>query len=131
MNRFVRLALLGLVVGCSSPLSAAPPPVLTSDRPMVALNSADVDVEVRSSAPVHVGQNTFIVTFPVETAELMAASALMPAHGHGSPAPAIERDGDAFVIENIALFMSGRWELRLSVRVGDRTEEITVGVDVP
>ena len=85
-----------------------------------------------SDAPIHLGKNTLRVTFPTRDAELVPVSALMAAHGHGSPPTAIERDGETFVVRDLVLFMSGRWELHLAVRVApDGDDEAVVALDVP
>ncbi len=91
-----------------------------------------VDVQVRPVEPIKLGKNTVLVTFPDgKDVELASVSALMPAHGHGSPPPPIERSDDGFVVRDLVLYMSGRWELRLELRNGTRSDEAIVAVDVP
>ena len=91
-----------------------------------------VDVEVRPVEPIKLGKNTFVVSFPSRSgAELASVSALMPAHGHGSPAATIEPSAEGFVVRDLVLYMSGRWELRLGLRVDAHEDEAIVAVDVP
>lgn len=106
---------------------------LQNDGPVRVSSQARVDVELRPTAPIKLGKNTVVVRFPANAhVELASASALMPAHGHGSPAPKIERgDEGEFVIRDLVLYMSGRWELRLGLRVDARDDEVIVAVDVP
>ena len=90
-------------------------------------------MDLRPAEPIKLGKNSVIVRFPVNArAELASVSALMPAHGHGSPAPVIERAADGeYVVRDLVLYMSGRWELRLGLRVDGRNDEALVLVDVP
>ena len=106
---------------------------LQNDGPVRVSSRQRVDVDVRPTGPIKLGKNTVIVSFPANAhVELASASALMPAHGHGSPAPTIERaDDGGFVIRDLVLYMSGRWELRLALRVDARDDEAIVAVDVP
>jgi hypothetical protein len=104
---------------------------LEGDGPVRISSRERVAVELEPSAPIKLGKNTIAVSFPDDGAELVSVSALMPAHGHGSPAPVIERSGEGFVVRDLVLYMSGRWELRLGLRVGTREDEAIVAVDVP
>ncbi|MBX3209424.1 MAG: hypothetical protein KF764_30605 [Labilithrix sp.] len=106
---------------------------LQDDGPVRVSSRQRVDVDVRSTAPIKLGKNTVLVTFPADPrAELTSASALMPAHGHGSPEPKIARGDDGgFVVRDLVLYMSGRWELRLTLRVDEHEDEAIVAVDVP
>lgn len=143
------LALL-LVTGCGDASGdEAALGTLQGDHAVRVSSRERVDVELTPTAPIKLGKNTIVVSFPDNAhAELVSASALMPAHGHGSPAPAIERadggDREAassdsedpgvspeFVIRDLVLYMSGRWELRLGLRVDARDDEVIVAVDVP
>lgn len=122
-----------LLLGCESPASdEAPIPLLASEGTTLVRSRDDVDVEIRTDGPIRVGKNTLNVSFPGRSAHLTAASAFMAAHGHGSPPPAIERDGDAFVVRDLVLFMAGRWELRLELRAAHgEDDEAVVAIDVP
>lgn len=105
---------------------------LGDDDAVRVSSKQQVEVDVRADEPIHLGKNTVHVTFPqAALAELASVSALMPAHGHGSPAPLIEHENGGFVIRDLVLYMSGRWELRLGMRVDAQPDEAIVAVDVP
>ena len=128
------LAFLLVTAACgSSDGDEAAIGTLAGQGPVRIASREHVAVEIEPTAPIKLGKNTVPVSFPAESgAELVSASALMPAHGHGSPAPKIERAGDgAFVVRDLVLYMSGRWELRLGLRVEAREDEAIVAVDVP
>lgn len=90
-------------------------------------------VDIFTPAPIKLGKNDLVVTFPAGIGtELMQASALMPAHGHGSRPPIIERGPDgAYRVRELVLYMSGRWEVRFALRADGRDDEALVTVDVP
>ena len=63
--------------------------------------------------------------------EVVTVSALMPAHGHGTKPPVIERVGDEVRVKELVLYMSGRWEVRLVLRASGHEDEALLTVDVP
>jgi len=128
------LAFLLVTTGaCSSGDDEATLGTLEGEGPVRISSRERVAVDIRPSAPIKLGKNTIVVSFPADAGvEVVSVSALMPAHGHGSPAPAIERSADGgFVVRDLVLYMSGRWELRLELRAGAREDEAIVAVDVP
>jgi hypothetical protein len=129
----VVLMAAAMLPGCSaSNTDEAAIPLLASNGTTRVRSRDDVELEIRSTAPIRVGKNTLNVRFPERSADLTAASAFMAAHGHGSPPPAIERDGDTFVVRDLVLFMAGRWELRLELRAAPgQKDEAVVAMDVP
>jgi hypothetical protein len=88
---------------------------------------------VSTVAPIKLGKNELVVTFPSRAgSELVQASALMPAHGHGSRPPVIEPAPEGgYRVRDLILYMSGRWEVRLGLRIDGRDDEALVTVDVP
>ncbi|HVJ93283.1 MAG TPA: FixH family protein [Labilithrix sp.] len=106
---------------------------LRGDSTVRVSSSQRIEVDLRPAEPIKLGKNSVIVRFPANTdAEVATVSALMPAHGHGAPAPTIEREDDGgYVVRDLVLYMSGRWELRLGLRVDERPDEVLVAVDVP
>lgn len=121
-----------LLVGCGRATDDATLDTLRDDAAVRVSSRERLEVDVRPAEPIKLGKNTVVVTFPPQAnAELASVSALMPAHGHGSPAPTIERTADGFLVSDLVLFMSGRWELRLGLRVGSAEDEAVVEVDVP
>ena len=125
----VALLLLGLA-GCGSDEDAETPHL---QQGTVQVTSRDrVPVEVSTSAPIQLGKNDLTVVFPANTsAELVGVGALMPAHGHGTRSPGIMRDGDRFHVDDLVLYMKGRWELRFARRHAGHDDEALVTVDVP
>lgn len=118
--------------GCGSSSEDAALETLSGDDGVQISSRERLTVDVRPAGAIRLGKNTFIVSFPASAdAELASVAALMPAHGHGSPPPAIEHTADGFVVRDVVLYMSGRWELRLALRVGPQEDEAIVAVDVP
>lgn len=63
--------------------------------------------------------------------EVVAVSAFMPAHGHGTDSVALShRDGVARA-EPVKYFMPGLWEVRIDLKSSDRRDFVTFRVDVP
>lgn len=62
---------------------------------------------------------------------VVSASAFMPAHGHGTEGAVVTRDGDGYLISDISMFMSGKWEITLALRGGDKDDTLRFYVDVP
>ena len=82
------------------------------------------------------GENDFRVelvpTSGGASAELVAASAFMPAHGHGSGVdPKLESEGGVFWVRDLVLFMPGRWDVRFGIEVGGAADDVAFPVDVP
>jgi hypothetical protein len=90
-----------------------------------------VPVDVSASAPIKLGKNELSVSFPDVGTELVHVTALMPAHGHGSPDPTIEKTEAGYAVHDVVFYMSGRWEVRFGIRVGDHDDEARAVVDVP
>ncbi len=93
----------------------------------------DNAVDVSAAQPIKLGKNDLLVAFPsLASAELVRASALMPAHGHGSRPPIIERTSEGtYRVRDLILYMSGRWEVRFALRANGRDDEALLTVDVP
>lgn len=126
------LSMTWIVGGCGADIDDAPLRALPAAGTVRVSSRDRIDVDVHAAEPIKLGKNTVVVKFPTRAgAELTAASALMPAHGHGSPAPVITREGDGYVVKDLVLYMSGRWELRLALRADAHEDEALVGVDVP
>lgn len=122
------------LLGCGSADDETPALATLRDRSAVQVSSqGNVALELQAAEAIKLGRNTVFVSFPAASnVELASATALMPAHGHGSPAPKIERGEDGrYVIRDLVFYMSGRWELRLGLRHAEHADEALVGVDVP
>lgn len=125
----VATVLFGLA-GCGADEDAETPHLTEGT---VKVTSRDrVHLEVSTSAPIQLGKNDLSVAFPASAdAELVGVGALMPAHGHGTRPPSIVRDGDRFHVDDLVLYMKGRWELRFALRHAGHDDEALVTVDVP
>lgn len=88
-------------------------------------------VDVSTAEPIKLGKNVLGVSPSRAETELVAVSALMPAHGHGTRPVVIDRTADGYRVSELVLYMSGRWEVRLSLREGGRDDEALLTVDVP
>lgn len=123
------------VAGCVAPPDDAP--VTFEDEP-VSLPSergqAVVQISLVGDSIVR-GENDFevelISTMPGTGGELVSASGFMPAHGHGTVAPSIELSSGGFVVEDLPLYMPGRWEITFELRVHGLKDAVTFPVDVP
>jgi len=93
------------------------------------------------AAALERGQNSFLVVLqPVadagddagaEVPALTNAVATMPAHGHSVTASTIALDGSAYRVGDLDLFMSGLWQVDLTVTVGARSDHVEFSLDVP
>jgi hypothetical protein len=78
------------------------------------------------------GRNAFLVDFDPNQTALTQASALMPAHGHGSPAtPTITRTQTGYRISDMIFSMPGLWNVLLDVDVAGVRDRVEFSVDVP
>ncbi len=64
---------------------------------------------------------------------LKRVDAVMPAHRHGMNYRVSLKPlgGDRWYAEGLLFHMPGRWELRLDVASGERTEKLTDTIDLP
>lgn len=110
-----------------SPLSQA------SDQGLV---EATVALE---TADLSRGPNDFLVTLRAgadssadSAPTLISVAAVMAAHGHHASAPRIVAEGEGkFHIEQLDLFMSGRWQVSLGVELDSRSDAVDFALDVP
>jgi len=83
------------------------------------------------------GPNSFLIELDptddggADVPVLSAASATMPAHGHSVTATEIDAVGTAYRIANLDLFMSGVWQVDLTVALGARMDHVEFSLDVP
>jgi hypothetical protein len=89
---------------------------LNGDRLQRGSNSLNVSVVPReASAPV----------------ALVGASALMPAHGHSSGRPVLVPVADHYRIDDLVLYMPGRWDVRLDFEIAGEPDESEFSLEVP
>jgi hypothetical protein len=125
----VALASVALgVSGCSSAEPTATRLSLVSDRGLV-------DAEVSFSGPVARGDNELVVELTPragdDEARLLAVDATMAAHAHVAHAGHIDDAGAAFHVQELDLFMTGRWQVELSLSLSDAEDTLSFPVDVP
>lgn len=127
------LVLCVLLAACGSSDDTSTPELREGTVRVQSRESTLVDVS--ATQPIKLGKNDLMVTFPsragAASPELVQASALMPAHGHGSKPPTVERAGEGYRVTDLVLYMSGRWEVRFALRVDGHDDEALVTVDVP
>jgi hypothetical protein len=122
------LALSLLTWGCSSPEPADTQLSLLSEQGLL-------DAEVQFVGPVERGENQlFIQLTPHEhegEARLLAVDATMAAHAHVTQAPQIDETDAGFRVRRLDLYMSGRWQIELSLALADSQDSLSFPVDVP
>jgi hypothetical protein len=137
------LAIFGLVLVASC--SSAPSGSTAGDFPSQALTKVTSDggtlaVEVRTAPSQPPTRGTLRVQLAVSDATSgapvdgldVAMVPWMPAMGHGSSiAPTVTAAGGGrYVVDDVSLFMPGRWELRTTLR-GTATDDVaTAAIDV-
>jgi hypothetical protein len=131
MKWFLAMLLLSGVL----PTAACP---LALPLPLSALQQGAVQATWKvDGAPIMVGKH-FAIDVKVCPADavLTRVDATMPEHQHGmNYRPSLKRVGDAkdgrWRAEGLMFHMPGRWELRLDVQAGGRTEKLTDTVTLP
>jgi hypothetical protein len=85
------------------------------------------------------GPHTFMVDLSAldgsAQPELLSFEAAMPGHGHRVSAGAIDATDSAgartYHVQDLDLFMSGRWQVTLGVELDDRSDSVEFALDVP
>jgi hypothetical protein len=120
--------LLLAVTACGEPAPAATSVELISDAGLVEARVAFV-------GPVERGDNALLVelapTHGKGVPRLLAVDAVMPAHTHEAHAAAIERAEQGFRASRLNLYMTGRWQLELTLSLDESRDSVSLPVDVP
>jgi hypothetical protein len=138
MPRFVQLCFLltslAALAACSSasePVTVFAPGKPLSVRSQAALINATITLQEPS---LERGVHNFTVELraasAAEAPALLSAEAMMAAHGHRASA-IIEPSGAGYRIEDLDLFMSGRWQVTLGVELEQRSDSVEFALDVP
>ena len=94
-----------------------------------------LEAHVRFAGPVERGENALLVELaPTSGAgepRLLAVSAVMPAHAHEAHAASIERTPSGFRATELNLFMTGRWQVELTLELAGSGDSLSLPVDVP
>ncbi len=81
------------------------------------------------------GPNDFLVTLHAAAGAaspvLTSVEATMAAHGHHASTSDIESDGSAFRVQDLDLFMSGRWQVVLGVELDAHSDVVEFALDIP
>lgn len=115
-------------LACSSPPRAATELTLVSDAGLLA-------ADVSFAGPVARGRNELRIELTPRggdgDARLLAVDATMAAHAHVAHAEHIDDAGSTFHVQDLDLFMTGRWQIELSLSLGERADALSFPVDVP
>jgi hypothetical protein len=139
MTRVILPALLLGALACSS---APPQPPDASSFPAepyasIAGNAGKVHIELRASPqPLAVGNDDLQLAItdasgaPLDGLSL-TVKPFMPADGHGTSETTVAAAGDGkYLVTNVYLFMSGVWQLQISV-FGPTSDYATTEVELP
>jgi hypothetical protein len=116
-----------LVLGCSAPAPAETSVTLSSE-------SGLIEATIHFEAPVQRGDNTLVVELAAPAGgepQLGAVNAFMVAHNHQSHAGSIRETSLGFEASQLDLFMTGRWQLELELRLAGQSDLVSMPVDVP
>jgi hypothetical protein len=117
-----------LLLGCSEPEPPGTELSMVSEQGLL-------DAEVRFSSPIARGENQLFVQLTPHERDgqprLLAVDATMAAHSHVSHAERIDETDEGFLVQELDLFMTGRWQLSLSLSLADREDTLSFPVDVP
>ena len=111
---------------------------LSAEKPLDQRSTqgiVDAQIEL-ASADLTRGPNDFVITLRAATGDalpvLTGVDAVMAAHGHHAGAPSIVADSNGvFRVEQLDLFMSGRWQVTLGVELETRADTVDFALDVP
>jgi len=133
-RRVARALVTGLVLAAAVPACSAGEDVAAPElrEGSVRVTSrAQTLLDVSTAQPIKLGKNDLRVAITQPGVELTQASALMPSHGHGTRPPIIAPVQGGYEVRELVLYMSGRWELRLTLRHDGRDDEALLTIDVP
>jgi hypothetical protein len=130
----------GLAVGCGA-VDGPPAEIAFPPEPLATMNTASGawQVAVRTSPqPPIKGVDAVQLQITDATGAgvdglTLSAVPWMVAHGHGTSAHTrvVPQGLGVYQIENVYLYMDGRWELRTSLASADVTDAVTPVFDVP
>jgi hypothetical protein len=117
-----------LLASCAEPAPAETLLDLISDAGLL-------EAHVHFAGPVERGDNELLVELtPTSGAgepRLLAVSAVMPVHAHEARAGRIERTALGFRASELNLFMTGRWQVELTLELAGSGDSVSLPVDVP
>jgi len=116
-------------------LALAALPAAACPLPAPALTQGEVQAAWQvAGAPIAIGRHFAIeVELCPAGATLARVDATMPEHGHGmNYRPSVKALGDGrWRAEGLMFHMAGRWELRLDVHGGGRSERLLQSITLP
>jgi hypothetical protein len=136
-NAWIALALLVFAAACGGG-DPAPAPFPAAAYETISSASGGYRIEVRTS-PQPPTTGVLAVELRVRDAKgapvdglTIAATPVMPAHTHGaSVRPSVTaKGGGVYVLDDVSLFMAGKWELRTKLTTASGEEDATITLDV-
>lgn len=117
-----------VLAACGGPAPSPTSVELISDAGLL-------EAHMSFAEPVERGDNELLVellpTRGTGEPRLLAVNAVMPAHAHETHAGNIEATDDGFRATKLNLFMTGRWQVELALQLGERSDSVSLPVDVP
>lgn len=122
-------AALGALLGCGAEDTTAE---VAEKKPQeLVSNTGAYHVQVATEG-LKAGKNKIrAAVLSPRAGSIVSASAFMPAHGHGTEGAVVTRDGDSYVVSDLSMFMSGKWQITLTLRGGEKDDDLRFYVDVP
>jgi hypothetical protein len=130
------LAVLPLL-GCMGESGDGGPDSIGMHQDGLLSESGRITAEITADQPIELGPNDLVVELApaggeaIEAIEVVAATALMPAHGHDGAPAEIVPEGRAYRLHELRLSMSGRWEITLDLRADGASDTLRFAVEVP
>lgn len=132
-----RLTLIaGCVAGLGLPACVGGADAAADYQPGQALKLESVDGQVHATIVADggrfaLGVNSMTVRLePASGASVVSAGAFMPAHGHGTSTPRVAETDEGYRVDDLNLYMPGRWSIGIDVQVGDAQDQLEFTADV-
>jgi hypothetical protein len=124
---FAALALAACALACGA---SEEPQTLGTGSVKSEMGSYTLSIEPRTK--IRRGANDFVVkTLLPSGTRIERASSFMPSHGHGGELARLREDDGAIAIEDMLLYMPGRWEVTLDLQGAKGKDALRFSVDVP
>ncbi len=136
-NAWTALALFAIAAACGGG-DAAPASFPAAAYETTSTASGAYSIEVRTSPQP---PTTGVIAVELRVRDranvpadglAIVATPMMPAHTHGaSVQPSVTaKGGGVYLLENVSVFMAGKWELRTKLTRGASEEDATIALDV-
>jgi hypothetical protein len=130
---FLPIAFSVLASGCGSGNGTPADQLGQGQTLKVASDAMSIPTQIKADGNHYAqGRNTFVVQFDPTSTVLTKATAFMPVHGHGTPAPpSITEDAGDYRISDFIFSMPGLWNITLDVTLNDKPDTVEFSLDVP